>query len=137
MAVLLLLLAAALFYAIFRPQPAGLPPGPGLAHEEPRAIVARGNLADDEQSNIDLFSSASPSVVHVTSLALRRSRLNLDVTEIPQGTGSGFMWDEPNCPLSQQAWDDATQTIRSTLPADRISTIVRAKRRDRRSSPYR
>lgn len=31
--------------------------------------------------------------------------------------GSGFMWDEPTCPLSQKAWDDATQTIRSTLPS--------------------
>lgn len=29
----------------------------------------------------------------------------------------GFMWDEPTCPLSQKAWDDATQTIVTTLPA--------------------
>ena len=94
MAVLLLLLAAALFYVIFRPQPAGLPLAAQQIHEEPRAVVARGDLADDEQSNIDLFSRASPSVVHVTSLALRRSRLNLDVTEIPRGTGSGFMWEK-------------------------------------------
>ncbi|EDY83897.1 hydrolase, alpha/beta fold family, putative [Verrucomicrobiia bacterium DG1235] len=30
---------------------------------------------------------------------------------------SGFMWDEPTCPLSQTAWDDATQTINTTLPS--------------------
>jgi S1-C subfamily serine protease len=33
-------------------------------------------------------------VVHVTSLALRRDRMTMDVTEIPQGTGSGFVWDQ-------------------------------------------
>lgn len=30
--------------------------------------------------------------------------------------GSGFMWDEPNCPLSQKAWDDA-HAIETTLHA--------------------
>lgn len=29
----------------------------------------------------------------------------------------GLMWDESTCPLSQKAWDDATQTIVSTLPS--------------------
>ncbi|MCP4447903.1 MAG: trypsin-like serine protease [Myxococcales bacterium] len=96
MVILLLLLAAALVYVVLRP-----PPGPANAPQkaaavipEPRTIVARGDLASDETSTIDLFSAASPSVVHVTSLKLRRSRLSLNITEIPQGTGSGFVWDK-------------------------------------------
>jgi S1-C subfamily serine protease len=33
-------------------------------------------------------------VVHITSLETRRDRMTLDVSEIPQGTGSGFVWDQ-------------------------------------------
>ncbi|MGE3406709.1 MAG: S1C family serine protease [Pirellulales bacterium] len=59
----------------------------------PRAVLARGNLAEDEQATIELFKHASPAVVHITSLALRRDFFSMDITEIPQGTGSGFIWD--------------------------------------------
>lgn len=59
----------------------------------PRAVTARGDLAADEKNTIDLFRSASPSVVYITSLELRRSLFSLNVYEIPQGTGSGFIWD--------------------------------------------
>ena len=95
MAALLVLLAAALFYVVLRKQPANvLPPETSQGHVEHRPIAARGDLAEDENSTISLFREASPSVVHVTSLALRRSRMNLNVDEIPQGTGSGFIWDK-------------------------------------------
>lgn len=61
---------------------------------EPRAITARGDLADDEKNTIDIFRSTSPSVVYITSIALRRSLFSLNAVEIPAGTGSGFVWDE-------------------------------------------
>ena len=60
----------------------------------PRAITARGDLAADEQNTIDVFSNASPSVVYITSIGLRRSFFSLNAYEIPQGTGSGFIWDK-------------------------------------------
>ncbi|MGH2570608.1 MAG: S1C family serine protease [bacterium] len=63
------------------------------AGEEPRAVVARGDLAADEQATIELFQRASPSVVYITSLALARDIFSLNVSEIPRGTGSGFLWD--------------------------------------------
>jgi S1-C subfamily serine protease len=91
MALLLLLMAVALFYVIFRDRPQGATVVTNVA--QPRSIVARGDLAGDEQSTIELFSAASPAVVHVTSLERRRSRISLDVQEIPQGTGTGFIWD--------------------------------------------
>jgi S1-C subfamily serine protease len=95
MAVLLLLLAAALIYVVLRKPPQGQPAQAITADvNQPRTVVARGDLASDETSTIALFSNASPSVVHVTSLKLRRSRLSLNITEIPQGTGSGFIWDK-------------------------------------------
>ncbi len=60
---------------------------------EPRPVTARGDLAEDEKSTIDLFKKASPSVVHITTLVLRQDFFTLDVSQIPQGTGSGFVWD--------------------------------------------
>lgn len=60
----------------------------------PRQITARGDLASDEQSTIEIFRSASPSVVYITSIAVRRNIFSLNVYEIPQGTGSGFIWDD-------------------------------------------
>jgi len=59
----------------------------------PRAVTARGDLAADEQNTIDIFKENSSSVVYVTSIALRRNFFSLNAVEIPQGTGSGFVWD--------------------------------------------
>ena len=60
----------------------------------PRTIEARGDLADDEKNTIDIFRSAAPSVVYITSITVRRNLFSLNIYEIPQGTGSGFIWDK-------------------------------------------
>jgi S1-C subfamily serine protease len=60
----------------------------------PRAITARGDLAADEQATIALFRNASPSVVYITTLTVKRDVFSLNLFEIPQGTGSGFVWDQ-------------------------------------------
>tara|TARA_E500000178_G_scaffold321850_1_gene346105 strand:- start:15502 stop:16527 length:1026 start_codon:yes stop_codon:yes gene_type:complete len=49
---------------------------------------------EDETNTTEVFSGASPSVVYVTSTALRRQMFSLNVLEIPQGAGSGFVWDD-------------------------------------------
>jgi S1-C subfamily serine protease len=59
-----------------------------------RPVEARGDLANDEQNTIDIFRNSAPSVVYITSIALRRNLFSLNVHEIPQGTGSGFIWDK-------------------------------------------
>jgi S1-C subfamily serine protease len=60
----------------------------------PRAVSPRGALAADEQANIDLFKRASPSVVHITTLAAQRDFFSMNVQQVPRGTGTGFVWDE-------------------------------------------
>jgi S1-C subfamily serine protease len=60
----------------------------------PRAVVPRADLAAEEQATIALFRLTSPSVVYITTVALRRDIFNLNLFEIPQGSGSGFIWDE-------------------------------------------
>jgi S1-C subfamily serine protease len=60
----------------------------------PRPVAVRGDLTTTERSTTSLFQQASPSVVYITSIALRRDFFRLNVMEIPRGTGSGFIWDE-------------------------------------------
>jgi S1-C subfamily serine protease len=90
---LLVVIAAALGLALgrrFLPGSLGSRPA-----AEPRAITARGDLAEDEKATIELFRQSSPSVVHITSLAsVRRDFFSLNVEQIPRGTGTGFLWDD-------------------------------------------
>ncbi|ETW98417.1 S1C family serine protease [Candidatus Entotheonella palauensis] len=58
----------------------------------PRPITSRGRLAADERATIKLFQKTSPSVVYITTL--RRDFFNLNMFDIPQGSGSGFVWDQ-------------------------------------------
>jgi S1-C subfamily serine protease len=51
-------------------------------------------LNTEERATITLFRQASPSVVYITTLTRQRDFFNLNVTEIPQGSGSGFIWDQ-------------------------------------------
>ena len=60
----------------------------------PRPVASRADLTAGERTVTALFEEASPSVVYITSIALRRDFFRLNVMEIPRGTGSGFIWDE-------------------------------------------
>ena len=68
---------------------------PGVHNQRalPREIEARGDLAADEQNTIEIFRKSAPSVVYITSIEVRRNFFNLNIYEIPSGTGSGFVWD--------------------------------------------
>ena len=62
----------------------------------PRAVTARGDLADDEQSTIELFRQAAPSVVFITTTQRVRRQPwgGFSRVEVRQGTGSGLIWDD-------------------------------------------
>jgi S1-C subfamily serine protease len=59
----------------------------------PRTVTARGDLLSDERSTINLFRQASPAVVNITAIGVERDLFTLNLYQIPQGTGSGFVWD--------------------------------------------
>jgi S1-C subfamily serine protease len=61
---------------------------------EPRPVTARGELAAFEATAIEVFRSAAPSVVHITTLVSATGPFGLDVQQIPEGTGSGLVWDK-------------------------------------------
>lgn len=85
----LLLLAIACFAAL-------LPDTSASAASEMvlRPVVTRGALAEDEQTNISVFKTASRSAVHITTLGFVTNFFSLDVTQVPRGTGTGFIWDD-------------------------------------------
>jgi S1-C subfamily serine protease len=60
---------------------------------EPRAVTPRGDLSQAEQTQIQIFEEVSPSVVFITTLATERDFF-LNVMKVPQGTGTGFLWDD-------------------------------------------
>ncbi len=49
---------------------------------------------NDEANNIEVYKRASPSVVNITNSRLIRSFYSLNPQEVPQGSGTGFIWSE-------------------------------------------
>jgi S1-C subfamily serine protease len=90
LAVLLLLVAGALVFTVLRQRTVK----PEIVYEPRVPTLPSGDLGADEKARIAVFETVSPSVVHITNIAVRRDAFTMDITEIPQGTGSGFIWDE-------------------------------------------
>ena len=69
---------------------------PALARPDatPRPVASRGALTPDEQTNIAVFKGASPSVVNITALGFERDYFSAQTHQVPQGTGTGFVWDD-------------------------------------------
>ncbi|WP_040394171.1 S1C family serine protease [Aromatoleum toluclasticum] len=59
-----------------------------------RTVTPRGDLAADEKSTIELFEHTRDSVVFISTAQLVRDAWTRNVTQVPRGTGSGFIWDE-------------------------------------------
>lgn len=59
-----------------------------------RVITARGDLAADEKSTIELFEKSKDSVVFITTRQQVMDFWTRNVFSVPRGTGSGFIWDE-------------------------------------------
>ncbi len=55
---------------------------------------AANALTELEQATIRIFEQAAPSVVFINTSVMQMDFFSLDVTEIPRGSGSGFVWDQ-------------------------------------------
>lgn len=56
--------------------------------------AALAELLPDERNTIEVFQKASPAVVFINTQTLSRNPFTFDVSLVPQGSGSGFIWDE-------------------------------------------
>lgn len=50
-------------------------------------------ITNVEQHTINLFENTAPSVVFITTKGLQRNYYSRNITEVPTGSGSGFVWD--------------------------------------------
>jgi S1-C subfamily serine protease len=80
-----------------------------------RPVAARGELASDETSTIELFRSVGPSVVYITSMTVRQDCFYCRALEIPQGTGTGFIWDENGYIVTNYHVIAESETVRVAL----------------------
>lgn len=55
--------------------------------------IAEHSLSAEELSTIAVFERAAQSVVYITNTAVRRDLWSLNTFEVPQGSGSGFIWN--------------------------------------------
>jgi len=80
-------------------------------------------FTDHEVATINLFERAAPSVVFITTSNVRRDYWSRNVSEIPRGSGSGFVWDKTGHIITNyhviQGADKATVTFadQTTYPA--------------------
>jgi S1-C subfamily serine protease len=56
-------------------------------------LAGQPELSADELATIGVFEKAARSVVFITSTTMRRDFFTLNLMEVPQGSGSGFVWD--------------------------------------------
>ncbi len=70
-----------------------IPPS-AAASPDPRPVAPRGAFSAEEAATIALFESARTSVTFITTRQRVRDFWSRNVLSVPQGTGSGFIWDE-------------------------------------------
>lgn len=109
----LLVVVGALFSLVSCGEPSLAEPTP----TEAPAAVEQGevSLNSVEQEIIKHFENLSPSVVYVTNLGVRRIGFSRDVTSIPQGTGSGFIWDKEGTIITNFHVIKGAQDVEVTL----------------------
>lgn len=60
---------------------------------EPLAKVELEQLLPDEKNTIEIFQRVAPMVVFIHQVAFVRDIFTWDVSQVKQGSGSGFIWD--------------------------------------------
>lgn len=82
-----------------------------------KTVQATQRLTDGERETVRLFNNAKASVVYITNVAVRRDAFTLDLTEQPQGAGSGIVWDDKgHIVTNYHVIDKANQLKVSFLP---------------------
>jgi S1-C subfamily serine protease len=61
---------------------------------ELRPVLPRGELPGSEKDRTEILARVKPSVVFITTFDVRQNLFSSDVSAVPAGAGSGFIWDK-------------------------------------------
>jgi S1-C subfamily serine protease len=89
------------------------------AEVRPRPVTpAPAELGPDERATMTVFERATKSVVFIANTAIQRDFWSFDILEVPQGSGSGFVWNKQGHIVTNFHVIYGANTIKVTL-ADR------------------
>ncbi len=89
------------------------------ADGKPRPVApAPAELSPDERATMAVFERATKSVVFIANTAIQRDIWSFDTMEVPQGSGSGFVWSKQGYIVTNFHVIYGADTIKVTL-ADR------------------
>jgi 2-alkenal reductase len=88
-----------------------------FARTEPKAIVPRGELAEDERNAVEVFSARSRTVALIVTE--RADRDPVGRVGVGMGAGSGFVWDAAGHIVTNNHVVEGAQVIGVRLGADR------------------
>ena len=80
--------------------------------------VSQRRLDSEERTNVNVFKQASPSVVNICTkqaLSARSGDVDLNLGHIPQGSGSGFVWDALGHVVTNYHVIEGADVVRVTL----------------------
>jgi S1-C subfamily serine protease len=90
-----------------------------FAAKTPRSVEARGNLADIERLNIEIFQRASPSVVQIAGTVGSPSAQFGNQQEVK--SGSGFVWDRAGNVVTNNHVVENAQNLRVRLASGQVT----------------
>lgn len=91
---------------------------------QPRPVAARGDLAADEQATVAVFERNSPSVVYITTVERVVNTWTRDVSEVPSGTGTGFVWDDAGHIVTNNHVVEGHKTAKVRLSDQRVFDAI-------------
>ena len=96
------------------------PPAQLARSTTPQPVIPRADLSDLEKSTIALFSNRSKAVVHITTIRVQTDFFRLNALAVPEGTGSGFLWDTQGHVVTNFHVIQGADAARVTLPDHRV-----------------
>lgn len=85
------------------------------------AVAEDTALLPDERNTIAVFQEMAPSVVFITSKALRQGFFFTETYEVPAGSGSGFVWDTQGHIVTNNHVVEDASALTVTFSSDRSS----------------
>lgn len=86
-----------------------------LYAKDDRTKKERRFRIEDEQNTVDIFDNAGPGTVFVTQNQIVRDRYTMRATEVPSGSGSGFIWDNDGHIITNYHVIDGSSHLTVTL----------------------